>query len=80
MPERKISPSEVLLTAFEYFATDTLSMENLISIALAANCPSRQTALAVIDRLVQEQQLIKKTNQGEVFYSLKKTLTGSKPN
>lgn len=75
MSENKITPEEVLLGAFEYFQTDTLSLESLINIALAANCSSPEIAQGVLHNLVQMDVLSWKKEENQVLFTLKPSST-----
>lgn len=75
MKENKIKPEEVLLNAFEYYETDTLSLEKLINIALLANCPSPEIAQGVLNYLVQMDVLSWKKEENQVLFTLKPSST-----
>ena len=73
MTEKRLTPEEVLINAFEYFETDTLDLESLITVALAANCPSAEIAQGVLNQLVSKGMLSwRKDNEKVLFTIIKK--------
>jgi predicted transcriptional regulator len=65
-----MGPYDIILGAFTYFKAQTIDEDGLVNVALAANCPSRDVALRLLKKMVDEGFLLKQTQGGKNVYSI----------